>query len=62
MSTGRQELITVQAAADQLSVSRWSVYRLIWDGRLSSVHVGRCRRIVRQSLDNYIAGLIEEAA
>lgn len=56
------ELITVQAAADLLSVSRWSVYRLIWDGRVMSVQLGRCRRIVRRSLDEYITGLIEEAA
>ena len=25
------ELITVQEAADRLAVSRWMVYRLIWD-------------------------------
>ena len=40
-----------QQAADELAVSRWSIYRLIWDGRLQSIQVGRCRRIVRQSLD-----------
>jgi len=26
------------------------------------VQIGRCRRIVRQSLDDYLAGLIEGAA
>lgn len=62
MTTEENSLITVQDAADRLSVSRWSVYRLIWDGRVTSVQIGRCRRIVRQSLDAYIAGLIEEAA
>jgi excisionase family DNA binding protein len=56
------ELITVQAAADRLAVSRWMVYQLIWDQRVKSVQIGRCRRIVRQSLDDYLSGLIEGAA
>jgi excisionase family DNA binding protein len=55
-------LMTVQQAADELAVSRWSVYRLIWDGRVQSIQLGRCRRIVRQSLDDYLAELIQEAA
>jgi excisionase family DNA binding protein len=58
----RTRLMTVQQAADELAVSRWSVYRLIWDGRVQSVQLGRCRRIVRQSLDDYLADLIQEAA
>jgi excisionase family DNA binding protein len=56
------ELITVQEAADRLAVSRWMVYRLIWDQQVVSVQIGRCRRIVRQSFDDYLAGLIEGAA
>ena len=56
------ELITVQAAADRLAVSRWMIYQLIWDQQVKSVQIGRCRRIVRQSLDDYLAGLIEGAA
>jgi len=56
------ELMTVQAAADRLAVSRWMIYRLIWDQRVKSVQIGRCRRIVRQSFDNYLSGLIEGAA
>jgi excisionase family DNA binding protein len=46
------ELMTVQAAADRLAVSRWMIYRLIWDQQVKSVQIGRCRRIVRKSLDN----------
>lgn len=56
------EFVTVQAVAHRLSVSRWSVYRLIWDGRVRSVQFGRSRRIVRQSLDDYLLSLIEDAA
>jgi excisionase family DNA binding protein len=57
-----RELITVQEAADRLAVSRWMIYRLIWDQKVKSVQIGRCRRIVRQSLTHYIAGLIDGAA
>jgi excisionase family DNA binding protein len=56
------ELITVQEAADRLAVSRWMVYQLIWDQQVKSVQIGRCRRIVRQSFDDYLSGLIEGAA
>jgi excisionase family DNA binding protein len=56
------ELITVQAAAERLAVSRWMIYRLICDQQVKSVRIGRCRRIVRQSLADYVAGLIDGAA
>jgi excisionase family DNA binding protein len=49
-----RELITVQAA-DRLAVSRWMVYQLIWAQQVKSVQIGRCRRIVRQSLDDYLS-------
>ncbi|MEG8183920.1 helix-turn-helix domain-containing protein [Nocardia terpenica] len=53
--------MTVQEAAEELEVSPWSVYRLLWDGRVQSVKVGRCRRIVRQSFEDYVSDLIEAA-
>ena len=56
------ELMTVQAAADRLAVSRWMIYRLIWDQQVKSVQIGRCRRIVRKSLDDYVARLVNGAA
>jgi excisionase family DNA binding protein len=56
------ELMTVQAAAERLAVSRWMIYRLIWDQKVKSVQIGRCRRIVRKSFDDYIASLIDGAA
>lgn len=56
------ELITVQSAADRLAVSRWMIYQLMWDQKLKSVQIGRCRRIIRKSLDDYVAGLIDGAA
>jgi excisionase family DNA binding protein len=62
MLNNHGELITVQAAADRLSVRRWMIYRLIWDQQVKSVLIGRCRRIIRKSLDDYIAGLIDGVA
>jgi len=58
MGTDEGELITVQAAASRLAVSRWMIYQLIWDQKIKSVQIGRCRRIIRKSLDDYVAGLI----
>jgi excisionase family DNA binding protein len=62
MLTDDGEFITVQAAAGRLAVSRWMIYRLIWEQQIKSVQIGRCRRIVRKSLDEYIAGLIDGVA
>ena len=62
MLTDDGEFITVQAAASRLAVSRWMIYRLIWEQRIKSVQIGRCRRIVRKSFDDYVAGLIDGAA
>lgn len=56
------ELITVQVAADRLCVSRWMIYRLIWEQQVQSVQIGRCRRIIRKSFDDYVAGLLDSAA
>ncbi|MGA7133873.1 MAG: excisionase family DNA-binding protein [Mycobacterium sp.] len=62
MLADQGELITVQAAANRLAVSRWMIYRLLWDQQIKSVQIGRCRRIVRKSFDEYIAGLIDGVA
>ncbi|TWP51564.1 helix-turn-helix domain-containing protein [Lentzea tibetensis] len=58
----RNQLLPVQTVADLLSVSRWTVYRLIWDGYLHSVQVGRCRRVPQGALDAYLGGLLGEVA
>jgi excisionase family DNA binding protein len=62
MLENHRELITVQAAADRLAVSRWMIYQLIWDQKVKSVQIGRCRRIIRKSLDDYVASLIDGVA
>lgn len=57
-----EKFMTVQAAADVLQVSRYSIYQLLWSGQVQSITIGRSRRIVRQSFDAYVAELIEQAA
>ncbi|MBV7704642.1 helix-turn-helix domain-containing protein [Nocardia nova] len=56
------QFMKVQEAADELQVSRYSIYQLMWAGEVQSVKVGRSRRIIRKSFDDYVAGLIEMAA
>ena len=52
--------MTVHEAAAGLKVIRWMIYQLIWANEVQSVTVGRCRRIVRQSFDDYVSRLIDE--
>jgi excisionase family DNA binding protein len=51
-------LLTVEAAADQLSISRTRMYALIKTGEITSVRVGRLRRIPTTALDTYTAHLV----
>lgn len=51
-------LLTVEAAADQLSISRTRMYELLKQGEVTSVRVGRLRRIPAESLVTFTARLI----
>lgn len=51
-------LLTVEAAAQRLSIGRTTMYALLKDGQISSVRIGRLRRIPAQALTEYIARLI----
>jgi len=53
-------LLTVEQAAEALAVGRSTLYQLLQAGRLRSVKIGRCRRIPRQSLDEFVRGLASE--
>lgn len=44
----------VEEAADLLSVSRAQIYRLLDAGELTSISIGRSRRITRAQLDAFI--------
>ena len=42
----QERLLTINEVAELLRISRWSVYQLIWSGRLDTLTIGR-RRLVR---------------
>jgi excisionase family DNA binding protein len=54
------DLLTLQQVADRLQMSRWSVYQLIWSGRLPSVHLGRCHRVRARDFEDYLDRLGRE--
>lgn len=56
------EMYTVEQAAEALNLSERQTRRLVADGSLPSVTVGRARRVRRSDLDAFIAGLDQEQA
>lgn len=50
-------LFTPEQAADFLSISRSMVFKLLSDGELGSVKIGRSRRIPRVVLEEYVERL-----
>jgi excisionase family DNA binding protein len=57
-TTAPRVLLTVEAAAEQLSIGRTTMYALIKDGQITTVRVGRLRRIPADALTAYTARLI----
>ena len=55
------ELMSVADVMRELQVGRTTVYNLIHAGELKSVKVGRYRRIVRQSFNDYLERCFQEA-
>jgi len=53
-------LLTVEEAARRLSLGRTTLYALLKDGQITSVRVGRLRRVPAEALDAYTARLIVE--
>lgn len=47
-------LMTVVQAADYLSMSRGSIYNLMRSGAITSVHIGRARRIPFGELHRFV--------
>jgi excisionase family DNA binding protein len=56
------ELLTVPDVMRRLKVGRSTVYDLMRTHRLSSVTIGRCRRIPADALRAFLASRVEEAA
>ena len=54
-------LLTVSEVADLLRVSRMTVYRLIKDGEMSALRVGRSYRLRDDDVDDYLSRRYTEA-
>lgn len=52
--TDDTQLLMVEEAAERLKISRDYVYRLIKDGELASVKIGRSRRISEACIAEFI--------
>ncbi|PZS33003.1 MAG: transcriptional regulator [Pseudonocardiales bacterium] len=50
-------LLTAEESAELLSIGRSKVYELMAGGVLPSVKVGRCRRIPRKAIDDFVESL-----
>lgn len=56
------ELLTAQEVADLLRVSTMTVYRLIRQGELPAVRVGRSYRVRRPDLEAYLEDQVVDPA
>jgi len=50
-------LLTVEEAAQRLSIGRTTMYRLVSTGAIESVTIGRLRRIPSECLEEYVSSL-----
>lgn len=58
----RDEFLTIEAVAENLKISRATVYALLGRGEIASVKIGRSRRIPRAALTRFKANLVTSAA
>ena len=64
MTTGpfiEARLLTVSEVADLLRVSKMTVYRLIKEGSIGSLRVGRSYRLREDDVDDYLSKRYTEA-
>ena len=54
-ANGESGLVSVREVADQLGVHPETIRRLIHDGRLDAVRVGRVLRVHREAVDSFLA-------
>lgn len=62
MTTATAELLTVPEVMARLKLGRSTVYDLIRSRRLTSITIGRSRRIPAEAVRDFIVNEIEEAA
>jgi excisionase family DNA binding protein len=53
-------MLTMREACKELRISRWSLYRLINEGRVESVKIGRRRLIPADALADFVRKIREE--
>jgi len=59
--TNNEALLTVDETAARLRVSRSRIFTYLREGRLSGISLGyRSRRVLRSSVDGFIARLVDE--
>jgi excisionase family DNA binding protein len=56
--TARPLLVTITGAAEILSLSRSSIYQLIWNDQLTPIRIGRCLRFPVDQLEQFVADRI----
>lgn len=61
-NTDEPDLITVKAAADRLSLTPWSVYKLLDEAKLQGKYQGRRRYVLTASLKKYVKDLSDMPA
>ena len=56
-TASRVLLLTVEEAAQRLSIGRTTMYSLVSTGAIESVTIGRLRRVPSESLEKYVSSL-----
>ena len=54
MNVLEDRFLTPQQFADRLSISRWTVYAWISEGRIKSVKIGRLVRVPESEVDRIV--------
>ena len=52
---GTNAVLTVEEACQYLRISKWTLYRLIQRNELTTMKIGKHRRIRRESLEEFVA-------
>jgi excisionase family DNA binding protein len=56
MNMSKKTLLTVPQAAQRLTISDKSTWRMVYAGKFEVVRIGRCVRVTLESVDDVIDG------